>query len=130
MKQQCTGIIVDDEVDLLELLSEHLEMYGFNVVGSGINGCQAEQLFKEKQPDFVILDLNMPDYDGAYAIKKIKEHYPQAKIFVITGCTEYPFDEDKVEAVFQKPVDLKSFRDTIRKSVCLVFCIQYTYELQ
>ena len=116
--QQCTGIIIDDDQDIVETMSTNLGMHGFNMIGSGVNGCNAEKLFKEKQPDFVILDLNMPDYDGDYAIKKIKEHNPQAKIFIITGCAECSFDEDKVEAVFKKPVDLKKFRDTICKSVC------------
>ena len=118
MKQQCSGIIVDDEPDIIQSMSLHLTLHGFNIVGSGINGCNADLLFKEKQPDFVILDLNMPDYDGEYAIKKIKEHNPQAKIFIITGRVEWSSIANKVEAVFEKPVDMKTFRDTICKSVC------------
>ena len=85
MKQECTGIIIDDEVDLREAVTEYLEKKGFKIIGNGNNGCEADNLFKEKQPDFVVLDLNMPDYDGQYAIKKIKEQDPQAKIFIITG---------------------------------------------
>ena len=118
MKQQCTGIIIDDVPDIIQSMSEYLKLNGFDIVGSGINGCNAEKLYKEKQPDFVILDLDMPDYDGNYAIKKIKEHNPQAKIFIVTGFIEYSFDEDKVEAVFEKPVDLNRLRDIICKSVC------------
>ena len=118
MKQKCTGIIIDDEIDLRETLSDSLEMRGFNIVGMGSNGYDADQLFKEKQPDFVILDMNMPDYDGKYAIKKIKEQDPQAKIFVMTGFTKYSFEEDEVEFIFQKPLDLKKLQNIICESAC------------
>ncbi len=116
MTQQCTGIIIDDEPDQLEVMSEYFTMRGFNIIGSGANGCQADKLFKEKHPDFVILDLNMPDYDGDYAIKKIKECDPQAKIFIVTGCSTCSFEESKVEAVFKKPVHMTELKDMICNS--------------
>ena len=74
--------------------------------------------FQRKKPDFVVLDLNMPDYDGKYAIEKIKEQDPQAKIFIITGCANCSFEESKIEAVFEKPFNMTQFRNTICKSVC------------
>ena len=118
MTQQCTGIIIDDESDQREIMSDYFMMRGFNIVGTGINGCQADKLFKEKQPDFVILDLNMPDYDGKYAIEKIKEHNSQAKIFVVTGCDTCSFEESTVEAVFKKPIHMTELKDMIFNSVC------------
>jgi len=116
MTQQCTGIIIDDEQDQREIMSEYFMLRGFNIIGTGVNGCNADKLFKEKQPDFVILDLNMPDYDGEYAIKKIIEHNPQAKIFIVTGCATYSFEESKVEAVFKKPVHMTELKDMICNS--------------
>jgi len=117
-KQDCTGIIIDDEVDLREAVTEYLEKRGIKIIGNGSNGCHADHLFKEKQPDFVLLDLNMPDYDGLYAIEKIKEQNPQAKIFIITGRAEYSYEESKVVRVIQKPFNLEKLANIICKSVC------------
>ena len=48
MNQKCTGIIIDDDVDIRDEISMFLEINGFDIIGNGINGCQADQLFKEK----------------------------------------------------------------------------------
>jgi len=116
MTQQYTGIIIDDEQDQREIMSDYFMLRGFSIIGTGVNGCNADKLFKEKQPDFVILDLNMPDYDGEYAIKKIIEYNPQAKIFIVTGCDTCSFEESKVEAVFKKPIHMIELEDMICKS--------------
>ena len=60
----------------------------------------------------------MPDYDGLYAIEKIKEQDPQAKIFVITARAEYSHVKSNVEIVIQKPFNLKQLANIICKSVC------------
>ncbi|PBO84387.1 MAG: response regulator [Thaumarchaeota archaeon] len=118
MERKCTGIIIDDEEDLLDLYADYFFLKGFSIIGKGIDGCQAEQLFIEKKPDFVILDINMPNYDGYYAIKKIKEKDPNAKIFVITGHNTCSLGEGEVEGIYQKPVNMKIVYDHICKSVC------------
>jgi len=117
MEGKCTGIIIDDDEDLLDVCADYLTLNGFSILGKGTDGRQAEQQFVEKNPDFVILDMNMPNYDGYYAIKKIKEKDPNAKIFVITG-QNCSFEEGEVEKVFQKPVNMKIVCDHICRSVC------------
>ncbi|MCH8860624.1 MAG: response regulator [Thaumarchaeota archaeon] len=61
-------IIVDDEEDCRDTLQETLELSGIDVAGTGANGEEAYQLYEKFLPDVTILDLNMPDYDGNYAI--------------------------------------------------------------
>lgn len=107
MEKKLCGIIIDDDVDLLETMSMFLELKGIEVKGKGYNGCQADKLFKETRPDFVLLDMKMPDYDGAYAIEQIKKEDPNAKIFVTTGFTDHHFQKDEVQHVFKKPYDMK-----------------------
>ncbi|MFA7074287.1 MAG: response regulator [Endomicrobiaceae bacterium] len=63
--------IVDDEEDILELLSVNLKKNGYNVI-TYTNG---EDLFKQinkKIPDLMILDIMLPDIDGYDICKKIK----------------------------------------------------------
>ena len=107
MRNKLSGIIIDDDKDLLEVTSMFLELNGIEIKGKGHNGCDADKLYRQTRPDFVLLDMKMPDYDGAYAIERIKEYDPDAKIFVLTGFTDHLFQKDEVKQIFQKPYDVK-----------------------
>jgi two-component system alkaline phosphatase synthesis response regulator PhoP len=56
-------LLVDDEPDILELLSYNIEKEGFKVRTSD-NGRRAIELAKEEVPDLVLLDVMMPEMDG------------------------------------------------------------------
>lgn len=58
-----TVLIVDDEEPILDFLEIGLAMENFRVLRA-TSGKQAFQLFRENQPDAVILDLMLPDSDG------------------------------------------------------------------
>lgn len=116
MRGKPTGIIIDDEKDLVDTLSTYLELKGHSIVGKGYNGCEAATLYSEKNPDYVILDMKMPQYDGLYAIQKIREKNQNAKIFVITGHSEYELD-DAVSAIVSKPFQLDKLTKTIETSI-------------
>lgn len=65
-------LIVDDSAFMRLLLSDLLsEDAGIEVVGTASNGLEAGEKSQELRPDVIILDLNMPDYDGLYAVKAI-----------------------------------------------------------
>ncbi|HSF27967.1 MAG TPA: response regulator [Nitrosopumilaceae archaeon] len=80
-----TGIVVDDSIDIVELFSTCLELKGIKVLGKGYNGNDAFELFRQLRPDIVFLDIMMPKYDGFYALEKIREIDPQAKILMVTA---------------------------------------------
>ncbi|MEM6735369.1 MAG: chemotaxis-specific protein-glutamate methyltransferase CheB [Bacteroidota bacterium] len=65
-------LIVDDSAFMRllisDLISDDVEL---GVIGSAINGLEAKEKVVELQPDVVILDLNMEEYDGLYAVKTI-----------------------------------------------------------
>jgi len=112
-----TGVVVDDDADIVELYSEFLEMKGISVVGKAHNGCMASDIYKKTNPDFIVIDIKMPEYDGAYAIKEIKKINPNANIFVVSGFSTYDNLEREVTAVMTKPCDLRKLYDHIKKSV-------------
>lgn len=60
-------------------------MMDIDVVGSGHNGKDAIEWYIEKSQDIVFLDLMMPEYDGIYAMRKIRKANPKAKIVMITA---------------------------------------------
>jgi len=97
-------IVVDDDEDCRDTLQETLEMSGIEVVGTGADGDEAFQLYEKFLPDVVMLDLNMPVYDGTYAIEKIKDKYPDSKIVIVSAYTnDYKFDRNKVAGILVKP---------------------------
>ena len=109
------AIAIDDDDDSLESICQTLEIGGIDVIGKGSDGEQAYQLYKKLIPDIVIFDMNMPNYDGGYALEKIKQDYPDAKIIVVTAFTDYTFEKAKATAILTKPYDFEPFLDTIRK---------------
>jgi len=111
----CQGIVIDDDIDALDSLSDLLKLKGISIIGKGTNGEEAYQLYKLCHPKFVILDMKMPKYDGAYAIKKIKNEDPSAKIIVLSGYTDFKIDQDEVTAVMLKPYNVKKVIDLIEE---------------
>ncbi len=63
-------LVVDDEADITNLLRDYFEINGYDVITAS-NG--AEALKKaEKNPDLILLDINMPDVDGLEVCKRIR----------------------------------------------------------
>ncbi len=99
-------IVIDDDEDTVRLFSEFLEENGINVIGNGFDRISAVKLFKETKPDVVLIDLNMPNGTGFYAIKKIQEIDPEAKIIAVTANGSYSVEGklDKLHIpLIQKP---------------------------
>ena len=101
---------MDDDIDTLEVFSEFLEIKDINVKGRGHDGKQAAELFQKHKPDFVLMDVMMPLYDGFYGIEKIREVDPNAKIIMITADvsseTRKKLSELKPAAVVSKPYEI------------------------
>jgi len=86
-------IVIDDDKDTVRLFSEFLEENDINVIGNGFDGVTAVKLFNETKPDVVLIDLNMPNGSGLYAIKKIQNIDPKAKIIAISADGSYSVEE-------------------------------------
>ena len=103
-------VIVDDEKDLVDALSEYFSEMKIEIIGIGHDGGKAIELYDNLRPDVILMDIDMPKYDGRFAIEKIKKIDPKAKIMIITG--HFPFDLKMLsnpQGVFvhYKPLDLK-----------------------
>lgn len=92
-------ILIDDDEDILELLSEYLLLEDFNILGTGTDGLQAVNLYTKLKPDFVLMDIAMPNYDGLYGLEHIKKIDSNASVIVLTG------NSDK--SITQKIMQLK-----------------------
>lgn len=101
-------LVVDDEVMITELLSDHLGDEGYEVYTAN-SADQALQLLP-KNPDLIILDINMPGMDGLELCRNIREHVLCPILFVTARITE----QDKINGLqyggddyITKPFSLK-----------------------
>lgn len=109
-------IIIDDDQDTVRLFTEFLEEKKINVVGNGFDGITAVKLFKKLKPDVTLVDLNMPNGSGFYAIKKIQELEPKARIIAVTADTSSATEEklQKLNVpVIQKPFNIEHIVSSI-----------------
>ncbi|MDX1530561.1 MAG: response regulator transcription factor [Rhodothermales bacterium] len=67
-----TVLLVDDEEDLLDLLSYTLEREGYTVV-TAQDGAEGFKLAQEARPDLVVLDIMMPKMDGIELCQRLRE---------------------------------------------------------
>jgi two-component system NtrC family sensor kinase len=77
-------LLIDDEPDILRVLSRSLTADGYEVV-SAQNGTEAIAVFEKEKPDIVITDIKMPGMDGIEVLKKVKDLNNDAEVIIITG---------------------------------------------
>jgi DNA-binding response OmpR family regulator len=75
-------LIVDDEKNTLFILEKELEARGYSVITAD-NGNDALKLVKSKYPDLIILDIWMPEINGAEVAAMLKEDIQTKNIPVI-----------------------------------------------
>lgn len=78
-------LIADDIQILRQGLSAIIRQYSdFEVVGLASNGDEAFKLACENLPDVVLMDMRMPEFDGEYGTRKIKQLFPNIKVLILT----------------------------------------------
>jgi CheY-like chemotaxis protein len=114
-----TAIVVDDDADTVDVFCDYLTLKNVRVLGRGNNGKSAVELYQRHKPDFVFLDLMMPEYDGFYALENIRALEPSAKIIVITADvreeTAARLAKLKPTEVFIKPYDVNKIVQLLEK---------------
>lgn len=67
-----TVLVVDDDPDLLQLLTDGLELLGNFTVVSATDGMQGLERFFEIRPDCMIIDIKMPGLDGYQLVRALR----------------------------------------------------------
>lgn len=78
----CKILLVDDEKALREMVGGFLHRAGFHKVTVAANCLEAEELFAQKEPHLVLLDVMLPDGDGFSLFKKLREMSEVPVIFL------------------------------------------------
>ena len=116
-----TAILVDDNLDMVEKLADMLGEFGIQVLDIATNGKDAVESYQKHYPNVTLTDMQMPQYDGLYALENIRRIDPDAKVIMVTADlreeSENAFLENNASAIVYKPYDLKQIMDTINQVV-------------
>ena len=130
-------IVVDDDQDIVNIFCELLEINNVDVLSTGKDGKDAVELYEKYRPDIIFTDLDMPKYDGYYAVENIKDKNLTSKIIVITGDINARFSglfKALHIPVIVKPFDMNVIKHTIgdtllaENNVLTPFKIQYRFK--
>jgi DNA-binding NtrC family response regulator len=112
-------LLVDDEKDFLESMSERMRLRGMDVTTAS-SAKEALVLIEIDVFDAVILDFQLPEMDGMAVLKKIKAKHPEAQIILLTGHASL---ERGVEAIkigasdfLEKPADIEALSKKIKEA--------------
>jgi DNA-binding NarL/FixJ family response regulator len=82
---ETTRIIFTDNVERYRrVILAELSSFGISCIGEASNGLELLKLLVKKQPDVVLLDLEMPIMDGNEALNHILEKFPATKVVILS----------------------------------------------
>jgi DNA-binding NtrC family response regulator len=102
-------LIVDDQKDILEILSFHFANQGFEVNNTNQAQEAMKMLTKDHDYDAIVCDIVMPDISGVQVLKHLRSFDEKTQLYVISGYNDYSTEELKgmgANAVFKKPFDI------------------------
>jgi two-component system chemotaxis response regulator CheY len=114
-------LIVDDEDEIRQLLTELLDISGYETIAAS-SGIEGVEKYKENNPDLVIMDLFMEESGGGLtAIVNIKKYDPEAQIIVLTALrpsgVRVTLEELGIKDIIDKPYRKDDLLVTIEKKL-------------
>ena len=121
MSNQSTEIsvlVVDDHPAIRSTMLDILNEEGF-VAEQAINGQEALQKCEDKDYDFVLMDMQMPDLNGVQVLSRIRENKPTSSKFIFFSAYSVPELEEQaiklgIYAFLRKPIKVEKILDLIR----------------
>lgn len=112
-------LIVEDNELNMKLFNDLLEAKGYEILQTK-NGMEAIDIARERKPDLILMDIQLPEVSGLEVTKWIKEDERTAHIPVI-AVTAFAMkgDEERIrqggcEAYISKPISVAGFVKTIQ----------------
>ena len=117
-----TVLIIEDNEKNLKLARDILNAKGYATLEAE-TGEEGVKLAKEKKPDLVLMDIQLPGINGIEAFKQIRDNAGTAHIPVIAlTASVTPTDRSAItaagfDAFIGKPISLKEFVETVQRLV-------------
>jgi len=111
-------LIADDMEEIRLMLKQAMLMNGYSVV-EATNGIEAVEAARQRRPDLVLIDLNMPEMDGLKAIEEIRKiKGEQVPIVAITAFDTYGMREAAIQVgcneYLNKPLNISQLESLVR----------------
>ena len=117
-----TVLIVEDNDKNMKLARDVLQAKGYQTL-EALTGEEGVKLAKEKQPDLVLMDIQLPGINGIEAFRQIRGDAKTRGIPVVAlTASVTPTDRSAInaagfDAFLSKPINLKEFVETVRRLV-------------
>lgn len=116
-------LIADDTAFMRVYIRETLTKAGFLVVGEASDGESAIAMYRQKQPDLIVLNLVMPNTSGIDTLREIKAWDPDAKVLVCSALAQAPTVVSAIKSgaceFLAKPFDPQRLVDTLYRALGL-----------
>ena len=117
-----TVLIIEDNQDNMELISFIMEKHDYRVLKAAC-GRQGIDMAVRLKPDFIILDIQLPDIDGVEVVCRLREINSRASIPII-AMTSYAMAGDRemllaagCTGYIEKPIDVRRVVEQIRRAL-------------
>jgi len=115
-----TVLIIEDNPDNMVLITRLLEKFGYRTL-QALTGMEGFEMALQKKPDFIILDIQLPDIEGTEVLRKIRSSEIGTSIPVI-AMTSYAMSGDRekllsagCDGYIEKPIDPERVISQIRR---------------
>lgn len=105
-----TALVIEDHPDNMTLICDILVLNGYATL-QATTGMQGYELAQEKQPDFIILDIQLPDINGYQVLENIRSN-DQTRNIPVVAMTSYAMAGEKnrllnagCDGYVEKPID-------------------------
>ena len=111
-------LVVDDEKDIVEFLTQLLEDNGYEVTAA-YDGVQAMEMVLKNRPDLILLDLQMPEETGTGLYRKLhnKKEYKDIPVIVVSGLAGSYLAVSKSVPVIDRPPEEQEILRQIDRSL-------------
>lgn len=120
MEEHPRILTIDDDESVRLSIANYLEDSGYEVLQAA-NGSEGLDIFRQEEPDVILLDLRMPEMDGLSVLKTLGQEAPQTPVIVVSGTGSF---EDVIATVrlgswdyIPKPItDLSDLENSIERT--------------
>ena len=115
-------LIVEDNEKNMKLVRDVLQFKGYQTI-EAMTGNEGVRLAKERKPDLVLMDIQLPDIDGITALGQIRADPETKGIPVLAvSASVMPDDQQRIQAsgfdaFVTKPINVKQFVETVERFV-------------
>ena len=117
-----TVLVIEDNPDNMLLISDILEANGYNVLQAE-TGLKGIEMAEENLPDFIILDIQLPDIIGNEVLERLRKKV-KTQLIPVVAMTSYAMAGDKERLLaagcngyVEKPINPRNVMEQLKQAI-------------